>query len=519
MLPIILSLLLSAPNPGLLAQAAECYRGQDYSAAHDLCLDYLKTDPNNLPGQFLYVATCNQLNRMDEAHNLYAKSASKGDTSAEGFLALIKLLEGDRLAANNTAREVLGKSPQCAPALFVAAITAGELPESITKTQALVAAAPDYAGGYELSAAFLQSDKKMEDAAQTMRTAYGLPTHSARAAGSLAELLLLAGHGDQAWDICNQAIKQGENDARLWSVAASILYAQKKIPQAVAMVYQACMRAAPDVRINGIMDRLLADAQPQHEHEHGADAHAGISDAIRLYSEGKLEEALAKFEKLSKTDSDDATVWLLKGMSLSDLGRTDEALTSLDKAAQIAPADPRAPLYRAEVLKKMKDYTGAYQYYSRAMLLDPREVRAHAGMASCALLAGADGPETFHALTALAMAPGNPDATSVLEMKRNYSSGVAAASRLATDKTIIAYRLMDPVECVVPRRYEIVVLDENDEWLCSYSWALLPTEQVLEVRDGVSKEHRLIPLPPDANIATVLDLIKNDLTNSPSPQK
>jgi tetratricopeptide (TPR) repeat protein len=517
MLPLILSLLLSAPDPALLAQAADCYRGQDYTAAHDLCLDFLKTDPNNIPGQFLYVAACNQLDRLDEAHNLYSKSAAQGDVNAEGFLALIKVLEGDRLGGSNSAREILAQSPQCAPALFVAAISTGELPESIADTQALTAAAPEFAAGYELLAYFKQADKKLEEAALAMRTAYGLPTCSARAAGGLAELLLLAGHGDQAWDVCNQAIIGGENDARLWSIAASILHAQKKIPQTVAMVYQACLRAAPDANINGIMDKLLADAQP--EHEHGADAHAGVSEAIKLYSEGKLEEALAKFEKLSKSDPDDATVWLLKGMSLSDLGRTDEALVCLDKAAQLAPADPRAPLYHAEVLKKMKDYAGAYQYYSRAMLLDPREVRAHAGMASCALLAGADGPETFHALAALAMAPGNPDATSVLEMKRNYSSGVAAASRLVNDKTVIAYRLMDPVDCVVPRRYEIVVLDENDEWLRSYSWALLPTEQVLEVRNGLSKEHRLIPLPPDANIATVLDLITNDVNNSSSPQK
>ncbi len=121
--------------------------------------------------------------------------------------------------------------------------------------------------------------------------------------------------------------------------------------------------------------------------------------------------------------------------------------------------------------------------------------------------------------SALAMAPGNPDAVSVLQMKRNYSAGVAAASRLADDKTIIAYRLMDPVDCIVPRRYEIVVLDENDEWLRSYSWALLPAEQVLEVRDGLSKEHRLIPLKPDANILNVLDLIENYIKSSSSPQK
>jgi tetratricopeptide (TPR) repeat protein len=517
MLPILLSLLISSPNPALLAQAAECYRGQDYIASHDNCIDFLKTDPNSISGQFLYVAACNQLDSLVEAGNLYAKSAEKGDTTAEGFLTLIKLLQSDRNAATAAANEVLAKAPQCAPALFVAALTAGELQQGIAKAQSLVAAAPDYAGGYELLAAYLQSDKKLDDAAQAMRTAYGLPTHSARTAGGLVELLLLAGHGDQAWELCNQAIKAGENDARLWSVAAGILYAQKKMPQALAMVYQSCLRAAPDERINGIMDTLLANAQPTHEH--GANAHAGVSDALKLYSEGKLEEALTKFEKLSKSDPDDATVWLLKGMSQSDLGRMDEALASLDEAARLAPADPRAPLYRAEVLKKMKDYAGAYQYYSRAMVLDPREVRAHAGMASCALLAGADGPETFHALSALAMAPDNPDAVSVLEMKRNYSSGVAVASRLANDKTIIAYRLMDPVDCVIPRRYEIAVLDENDEWLRSYSWALLPEEQVLEVRDGLSKEHRLIPLKPDANIVAVLDLIENDLKSSSSPQK
>ncbi len=213
MLPLILSLLISSPNPALLAQAADCYRGQDFTASHDLCISFLKSDPNSLPGQFLYVASCNQLDSLDEAHNLYAKSADKGDPTAEGFLALIKLLHDDRNGATAAAGEVLVKAPQCAPALFVTALCTGELPDGIAKTQSLVAAAPDYAGGYELLAAYLQSDKKLDDAAQAMRTAYGLPTHSARTAGGLAELLLLSGHGDQAWELCNQAIKSGENDA------------------------------------------------------------------------------------------------------------------------------------------------------------------------------------------------------------------------------------------------------------------------------------------------------------------
>lgn len=514
MTSLIICLILASADPTLYANAAECYRMQDYRAAHDLSIDYLKDDPNDIPAQFLYVASCNQLGIMDEARGLYIKAEARDDVNAKGFLSLIELVKGEEVKASSDARTWLEKHPDCAPALFVSALRGSTDEEQLEAAEKLTPLVPNLAEGHELHASLLQAAGKRDAACMEMRIAYGLPGRSARAAGALAELLMLSNNGEEAWKICNDSIQNGESDIRCWSVATAILNARHKDQEMMFMLYQAVLRGQPDRYIKTITDGLLAKSL-KHDHEHHNGAEAEYETAMQLYQSGKVDEAYSRLDKLSKSDPEDALIWAMRGISLSDLGRHDEAIQSLEKASTLSPSNPRIELYYGEIYRKTNDYAKAFQHFSNSVWLDPTDTRGFAGMASSALLAGSDGPETFYALAALNLQPSNADAATVLEMKRSYVSGKPAFSLSINGLNIIGYRFLAAGDSPVVRRYEAVVLDETGAWRRSYCWVVIPQGEFLEIRDGESKDHRLLPMSLNATILDSIKLIRLDLIENP----
>jgi tetratricopeptide (TPR) repeat protein len=112
-----------------------------------------------------------------------------------------------------------------------------------------------------------------------------------------------------------------------------------------------------------------------------------FTQAAELAELGRLEEALAIFQSLLKTDSNNATIWnnigiilfrqgeyreavnafgqaadtdpeftnalYNKSLALVNLGKDTEALRHLDKLLKINPHDTEAPSQRALIIRKM----------------------------------------------------------------------------------------------------------------------------------------------------------------------
>ncbi|UCG99477.1 MAG: tetratricopeptide repeat protein, partial [Burkholderiales bacterium] len=55
---------------------------------------------------------------------------------------------------------------------------------------------------------------------------------------------------------------------------------------------------------------------------------------------GRLEEALASYDRALRLTPDDPDVHTNRGNVLKDLGRLEEALASYDRALRLTPDDP-----------------------------------------------------------------------------------------------------------------------------------------------------------------------------------
>src|SRR5215469_11789622 len=71
---------------------------------------------------------------------------------------------------------------------------------------------------------------------------------------------------------------------------------------------------------------------------------------LARYEAGERESLLALFDPLVRMGSGDPRLWHLHGLVLRDLDRREEALPSLQKAAEMAPGSARIAYALAQTL-------------------------------------------------------------------------------------------------------------------------------------------------------------------------
>jgi tetratricopeptide (TPR) repeat protein len=106
---------------------------------------------------------------------------------------------------------------------------------------------------------------------------------------------------------------------------------------------------------------------------------------------GWYDKALAEYDAALKLRPTNATVWYNRAVALQRLGRAEDAVSSLEKAAKLAPKY-RAPLKRLAVIwYDLGDYETSREYAQRLLYLaradesaDPEEVEAAAELLTLA---------------------------------------------------------------------------------------------------------------------------------------
>lgn len=99
--------------------------------------------------------------------------------------------------------------------------------------------------------------------------------------------------------------------------------------------------------------------------------------AVALYKLGRLDDALAGYDKALALDSGIAQAHNNRGNVLHDLKRLDEALASLDRALALRPDYAEALNNRGNVLVSLKRFDAAIVSYDRALALKPRYAEAY----------------------------------------------------------------------------------------------------------------------------------------------
>ena len=92
---------------------------------------------------------------------------------------------------------------------------------------------------------------------------------------------------------------------------------------------------------------------------------------------GRTEEALASYDKAISLNPNSAETYSNRGVVLQELGRTEEALASYDKAISLYSNNAKAHFNRGNALKELRGFDEAIISYKNAISLEPNWPEAY----------------------------------------------------------------------------------------------------------------------------------------------
>ena len=104
---------------------------------------------------------------------------------------------------------------------------------------------------------------------------------------------------------------------------------------------------------------------------------------VSMSALGRKEEAVACYDRALEIDPRFANAWLGKGAALYELGRSEEAIACCDRALEIDPRDPHTWGNKGNALSALGRKEEAIACFDRALEIDPRFAAAwtHKGIA------------------------------------------------------------------------------------------------------------------------------------------
>ncbi|HEX3499912.1 MAG TPA: tetratricopeptide repeat protein [Stellaceae bacterium] len=166
------------------------------------------------------------------------------------------------------------------------------------------------------------------------------------------------------------------------------------------------LRHAARLRAEGRSDEAARFYQTilavQPTHQPALRALGGI--ALRA---GNHELAAACLGKAAERKKDDAGLSLQLAQALTALGRTDEAVSALQRVLRLKPKLLAAQLLLGANFGRLGQADAAIAHFRRALQIDPACAEAHVNLGSALLLKGSLVPAVEHYRRALALAPEN----------------------------------------------------------------------------------------------------------------
>ena len=95
-------------------------------------------------------------------------------------------------------------------------------------------------------------------------------------------------------------------------------------------------------------------------------------EGVELFSNGNIEEALLRFEKIIELDSENSEAFMRKGDCLDLLGDTNGSLKNYSKAIQLNPDNKIALYNRALTYEKANNLENTKTDYIAAIDVDPK---------------------------------------------------------------------------------------------------------------------------------------------------
>ncbi|OPX69939.1 MAG: lipoprotein NlpI [Methanoregulaceae archaeon PtaB.Bin056] len=112
-------------------------------------------------------------------------------------------------------------------------------------------------------------------------------------------------------------------------------------------------------------------------HAVAEDANTVYQQALDLYYQQKLDDALVTCERALLLNPKSSSSWVLKGLILDDLGRYQEALNAYDEAITLKPNSHIAYNNKGNTLKHMVRYDEALEAYDQSLKINPSYTTAY----------------------------------------------------------------------------------------------------------------------------------------------
>ena len=112
-----------------------------------------------------------------------------------------------------------------------------------------------------------------------------------------------------------------------------------------------------------------------------AEAHSNLGAALR--EQGKVSEAIAQFERALSLKPDLAEAYSNLGTALQSVGKLDEAVAQFERALQLKPELAEAHSNLGAVFKEQGRLTEAIAQFERALEIKPDFVAAHSNLLFC----------------------------------------------------------------------------------------------------------------------------------------
>ena len=153
--------------------------------------------------------------------------------------------------------------------------------------------------------------------------------------------------------------------------------------------------------------------------------------AISLLNAGRVEEAIAHYNKAFELNPTYGEAHYNLANSLVRLGRLDEAVAHYEKALEINPNNVPAHYNLAAIFRQNGRTDAAIDQYQRVLEIDPKHAGAHNNLGALLARAGRQEEAMAHYRKALELNPNNAEA--------NYNLGNALVQAGRLDEAIASY--------------------------------------------------------------------------------
>jgi len=351
--------------------------------------------------------------------NRYAQVVKRGSADIAFYRA--HMAERKSIA---TARSLYEKNVKAYPSdhrnyLRLGLLTAKD-PASLTQSVSLLKRAVALAdtipeAWLEIARVYRQLGKPDEEFAALRVFLAAQPQHP-EANARMGELMLGRGKTEEAVARLETAERAGTDDPQVLAALARGYLRSGRQAEALAVLERAKRGAPEDI---GIRERLIELYQASGQQDKvlvelkellalRRDNATLLTYAKLAFAAGQHAEAVDAIENIRATDPQNIEALMLLGKVLRAQQKYEEAVDIYKEVSYIDPAYVPAMLERAETHLENSQPHWAEAFYTRVLKEQPKNARAHFGLAMVAKLRMQYGPYRQHLQRAVALAPADP---------------------------------------------------------------------------------------------------------------